>query len=144
MRLPISPTSLAELGRSHVKKFHTIISFIQHHGEISPHQPGYHSVARWFNVTIEPDANCWYSWLVKSISQRFFLNDVYLTLIVSSNMPGDVNKCSLLPGLFGRQLLPPNFWAWHHTTVVIHSISLSLPVSPFRQQPCLKAQTTEQ
>jgi hypothetical protein len=57
MRLCISPTSLAELGRSHVKKFHTNISFVQHHGEINPQQPGYHGVAGWFNVTIEPDAN---------------------------------------------------------------------------------------
>jgi hypothetical protein len=55
---PISLTSLAKLGRSHVKKFHTNISFVQHHGEISPHQLGYHGVAGWFDVTIEPDANC--------------------------------------------------------------------------------------
>jgi hypothetical protein len=45
------------LGRDHVKKFHTNISFIQYRGEISPHQPGYHGVAGWLNVTIEPDAN---------------------------------------------------------------------------------------
>jgi hypothetical protein len=57
MCLPISPTSLTELARSHIKKFHTDISFIQHHGEISPHRTRYHSVARWFNVTKEPDAN---------------------------------------------------------------------------------------
>jgi hypothetical protein len=57
MRLLISPTSLAELARSHIKKFHTNISFIQHHGEISPHHTGYHDVAGWFNVTKDPDAN---------------------------------------------------------------------------------------
>jgi hypothetical protein len=57
MRLPISPTLLTKLSRSHVKKFHTNISFIQHLGEISPHQPRDHGVAEWFNVTIEPNAN---------------------------------------------------------------------------------------
>jgi hypothetical protein len=36
----ISPTSLAELGRSHVKKFYTNIYFVQHHGESSPQQVG--------------------------------------------------------------------------------------------------------
>jgi hypothetical protein len=56
-RLPISTTPLAELGRSHVKKFHTNICFIQHHGESSRHQPGYHGLAGWFHITIEPDAN---------------------------------------------------------------------------------------
>jgi hypothetical protein len=53
--LPISPNSLVELGRSHVKKFHTNISFVQHHGEINPHQLGYQGVTGWFNVTIEPE-----------------------------------------------------------------------------------------
>jgi hypothetical protein len=38
-RLPISRTSLTELGRSNVKKFHTKVYFIQHSGESSPHQP---------------------------------------------------------------------------------------------------------
>jgi hypothetical protein len=57
MCLPISPTPLTELGRSHVKKFHTNIYFVQHYGEISPHQPEYHDVAGWFNVIIEPDAD---------------------------------------------------------------------------------------
>jgi hypothetical protein len=36
-RLPISPISLAELGRSHVKEFHINICFIQHRGNSSPH-----------------------------------------------------------------------------------------------------------
>jgi hypothetical protein len=40
MRLPISPTLLTKLSRSHAKKFHTNISFIQHVGEISPHSQG--------------------------------------------------------------------------------------------------------
>jgi hypothetical protein len=31
--------------------------------------------------------------------------------------------------------------AERHTKVAIHSVSLSLPLSPLRQQPCLKAQT---
>jgi hypothetical protein len=34
--LPISRTPLAELRRSHVKKFHTNIYLVQHHGESSP------------------------------------------------------------------------------------------------------------
>jgi hypothetical protein len=42
--LPISPTSLAEVGRSNVKKFHTNICFVQH------------SLAGWFNITVEHDA----------------------------------------------------------------------------------------
>jgi hypothetical protein len=54
--LPISPTSLGKLVRSNVKKFHTNICFVQHSGETSPHQSqGCHSLAGWFNVTIEPD-----------------------------------------------------------------------------------------
>jgi hypothetical protein len=70
-RLSISPTSLDELERSYVKKFHTNICFVQHCGESSPHQPGYHGLAGWFHITIEPDANREYSWLVRSISPRF-------------------------------------------------------------------------
>jgi hypothetical protein len=61
MRLLISPTSLAELGRSHVEKLHTNICFVQHHGESSPHQSGYYSLAGWFHITIEPNANREYS-----------------------------------------------------------------------------------
>jgi hypothetical protein len=63
MRLPISSTLLAELGRWHVKKFHTNIYFVQHHGESSPHQSRYHGLAGWFRTTIEPDANREYSGL---------------------------------------------------------------------------------
>jgi hypothetical protein len=59
--LPISLTSLVEFGRSHVKKFHTNIYFIQHYGQSSPHQPGYHGLAGWFRITIELDANREYS-----------------------------------------------------------------------------------
>jgi hypothetical protein len=70
-RLPISHTTLAVLGRSHVKKFHTYICFIQHRGESSPYQPGYHSLAGWFHITIEPDANREYSLLRRSVSPRF-------------------------------------------------------------------------
>jgi hypothetical protein len=33
MHLPISPTSLTELGRGNVKKFHTNAYFVQHSGE---------------------------------------------------------------------------------------------------------------
>jgi hypothetical protein len=61
MHLPISPTSLAELGRSHVKMFHTNICYVQHRGESSPLQPGYHGLAGWFHITVELDANCEYS-----------------------------------------------------------------------------------
>jgi hypothetical protein len=77
MRLPISPTSLTELRRSHAKKFYTNIYFIQHRGESSPHQSGYHGLAGWFHITIEPDANREYSWLVRLVSPWFiFLNDI--------------------------------------------------------------------
>jgi hypothetical protein len=56
-RLPISPTSLAEHGRSNVKKFHTNICFIQHSVErVVLTRQGYHSLAGWFNITIEHNA----------------------------------------------------------------------------------------
>jgi hypothetical protein len=55
-RLHVYPTSLIELGRSHVKKFHTNIYFVQYRGESSPHQSGYHGLAGWFHITIELDA----------------------------------------------------------------------------------------
>jgi hypothetical protein len=61
--LSISPISIAELWRSHVKKFHVNIYFIQHHGESSPHPLAYRSLAGWFHITIEPDANREYSGL---------------------------------------------------------------------------------
>jgi hypothetical protein len=60
--LPITPISLAELGRSHVKKFRANIYFIKYHGESSPHQSGY-NLAGWFHITIESDANLEYSYL---------------------------------------------------------------------------------
>jgi hypothetical protein len=69
------PTSLAEHGRRHVKKFHTNIYFVQNHGEISPHQPRYQGLAGWFDITIEHDVYLEYSWLVRLVSQWFvFLN----------------------------------------------------------------------
>jgi hypothetical protein len=70
-RLLISPTSLTEHRRSHVKKCHTNICFAQHHGESSPHHPGYHSLAGWLHITIEPDAHREYSKLVRLVSPRF-------------------------------------------------------------------------
>jgi hypothetical protein len=74
-----------------------------------------------------------------------FFKMIYVTLIVSSNGPGDVSSCPLLLGLFWRHFLPPNFLAGHHTKVAIHSVvSLSLPLSPLRQQSCVKTQTIEQ
>jgi hypothetical protein len=69
--IPISPTSLAELGRCHVKKFHINVCFVQHYGESSLHQPGYHGLAGWFHITIEPDTKHEYSCLVMSVSSRF-------------------------------------------------------------------------
>jgi hypothetical protein len=76
-RLLISPTSLTELRRSYVKKFHTNIYFIQHHRESSPHQLGYHGLASWFHVTIEPDVNHEYTYLVRSVSLWFvFQSDI--------------------------------------------------------------------
>jgi hypothetical protein len=67
----ISPTSLGEHGRSNINKFHTNICFVQHCGESSPHQPGYHGLAGWFNITIEPDAYRENSCLVRSVSPPF-------------------------------------------------------------------------
>jgi hypothetical protein len=61
MHLSISPTSIVELWRRHVKKFHVNIYFVQHCGESSPHQPPYHDFAGWFHITKEPDANREYS-----------------------------------------------------------------------------------
>jgi hypothetical protein len=71
MCLPANPTSLTEHGRSHVKKFHTNIYFVQQRGESSPHQPGYHGLVGWFHITIEPDVNREYSWVVRSVSPQF-------------------------------------------------------------------------
>jgi hypothetical protein len=65
-------------------------------------------------------------------------------MIISSNMPGDLSSRPLLHGLFSRHFLPPNLLAGRHTKVAIHYVSLSLPLSPLRQQSCLKAQTTKQ
>jgi hypothetical protein len=45
---------------------------------------------------------------------------------------------------FGAIFCRANFWAGRHTKVVIHFVSLSVPLSPLRQQPCLKAETMEQ
>jgi hypothetical protein len=71
-----------------------------------------------------------------------FFKMIYVTLIVSSNKPGDISSHPFLPGLFWCHFLPPNFLTrrvyypnCHHTKVAIHSISLSLPLSPLRQQP---------
>jgi hypothetical protein len=69
--LLISPTSLPELGRIHIKMFHTNIYFLQHHGESSPHQPAYHGLAGCFHITIGPNANHEYSSLVRSVSPQF-------------------------------------------------------------------------
>jgi hypothetical protein len=55
-RLHVCPTSLAEIGISHVKTFYTNFGIVQRHGQSSPHQPGYQGVVGWFDITIEPDA----------------------------------------------------------------------------------------
>jgi hypothetical protein len=74
-----------------------------------------------------------------------FFKMIYVTLIVSSNGPGDVSSRPFLPGLFWHHFLPSIFLAGCHTKVAIHYVvSLSLLLCPLRQQPCLKAQTTEQ
>jgi hypothetical protein len=143
-RLHVCPTSLIKLGRNHVKKFLTNIYFVQHRGENGPHQPGYHGLASWFHITIEPDAYCEYSYLVRTVSPQFVFEMIYVTLIVSRNGPGDVSSRPLLPELFWCHFLTPNFLAERHTKIGIHSISLSFSLSPLRQQPYLKAQTTEQ
>jgi hypothetical protein len=69
--LSISLTSLVELVRNHLKNFYTNIYFIQQHRESSPHQPGYHGLDGWFNITIELDANHEYFCLVRSVSPWF-------------------------------------------------------------------------
>jgi hypothetical protein len=71
-----------------------------------------------------------------------FFKMIYVTLIISSNGHGDISFYPLLPGLFCCHFLPSYFLAACHTKVVIHSVSL--PLSPLRHQPCLKAQTIEQ
>jgi hypothetical protein len=71
--------------------------------------------------------------------QGLFFKMIYVTLIISSNGPGDVSYRRLLPRLFWC-----HFLAGHYTKVAIHYVSLSLPLSPLMQQPCPKAQTTEQ
>jgi hypothetical protein len=73
-----------------------------------------------------------------------FFKKIYVTLIISSNKPGDVSFRPLLPRLFWCHFLPPKFLAWRHIKVAIYYVSLSLPLSTLRQQSCLKAQTTEQ
>jgi hypothetical protein len=103
MRLPIIPTSLTELERSHVNTFHTNIYFVQHRGESSPHQSGHHDLTGWFHITIEPDANHEYSSLSGQFLHGLFFKMIYVTFIVSSNRPGDVCSSLLLPGLFWHQ-----------------------------------------
>jgi hypothetical protein len=80
LHLLISFTSFAELGRRHVKKFYASICFIQYLGESSPHQPGYHSLAGLFNITIEPNTNLEYSWHVRSVSPWFVFFKWYMLL----------------------------------------------------------------
>jgi hypothetical protein len=72
--LPISPTSLDELERSHIKKFHINICFIQHRGESSPQQSGYHDFTSLFHIIIEPDAN--HEYCEVNFSIICFLNNV--------------------------------------------------------------------
>jgi uncharacterized protein YchJ len=56
---------------------YTNICFIQHHGESSPHQPGYVGLDGWFHITIEIDKYHEYSRFVRSVSPWFiFLNDI--------------------------------------------------------------------
>jgi hypothetical protein len=62
--LSISPTSLIESGTGLYKYLLTSSA------ESSPHQPMYRSFAGWFHITIEPDANRGYSWLVRSVSSQ--------------------------------------------------------------------------
>jgi hypothetical protein len=136
--LPISPPCSPNLREDMLK------SFVQHRGESSLHQSGYHDLAGWFHITIKPDVNHEYSDLWGQFLHGLFFKMIYVTLIVSSNEAGDVSSQPLLPTMFSHHFLPPTFLAECHTKVDIHSIFLSLPLSPLRQQPCLKAQTTEQ
>jgi hypothetical protein len=54
--LHVCPTLLAEIGRSHVKKFHTNFGVVQRHGECSSSLVRYQGIAGWFDITLEPDA----------------------------------------------------------------------------------------
>jgi hypothetical protein len=141
-RLLTSPTSLTKLGRSHVKKFRTNIYFVRHHGESSSHQLGYHGLAGWSHITIEPDANCEYSSLWGQFLHNLFFKLIYVTLIVSSNRPGDISYASCYLDCFDAIFYHQIFWLG--AIQKYHPFYLSLPLSPLRKQPCLKAQTTEQ
>jgi hypothetical protein len=135
LHLPISFTSFTEFGRRHVKMFYASICFIQYLGESSPHQPGYHSLAGLFNITIESNANLEYSWHVRSVSPWFVFLKWYmlLWLLVATGLVTYLDY-------FGAIFYCQTFLLCDHTKVVIHSISLSLPRSPLRQKSCLKAQ----
>jgi hypothetical protein len=126
------PTSLAKLGRSHVKKFHTNIYFIQHCGESSPHQPWYQGLTGWFDITKEPDAYREYSCLVRSVSLRFVFLNVYAIFVLSSNGSDDISRPLLLrittmiiPRVFWHQFCCQNFVFERHTKVAINSLPLS-------------------
>jgi hypothetical protein len=90
-------------------------------------------IASWFHITIEPDAYREYSWLVRSISPWFIWSLVAMGLVTSPP-----TRCYL--ECFGAKFFG---WASHKSSHPF-CLSLSLSLSPLRQQPCLKAQTTEQ
>jgi hypothetical protein len=137
-RLHFCPTSLNEIGRNHVIKFHTNFGVVQHHGESSP-SPATVPRCCWM---------VWYHFRTWCISSQlldgeghflcgFFFKMFILLWSSGSNGPGDITSCPLLLRntamvipVFWRYLLPPHVLAEHHIKVVIHSHSPSLPPSP--------------
>jgi hypothetical protein len=71
-----------------------------------------------------------------------FFQMLYVTLILSSNVPGDISSCPLLLRittiLWRESVLVPKFCGWvPHKSSHPFSLSPSLPPSPLRQLWCL-------
>jgi hypothetical protein len=130
------PPRSPNLGEANLK------SFIQRRGESSPHQPGYHGI---------------YCWLVSYNNRTWCISWVFLACEVNFSMIYYFKWYMLLWSLVAMGLVtsPPTrcylecfgakFFGWaSHKSSHPFCLSLSLSLSPLRQQPCLKAQTTEQ
>jgi hypothetical protein len=116
-RLYVCPTSLTKIGRIHNKKFHTNFDVVQHRREISP-SPARVPRCCWM-VLYHNRTRC-ISWIFL-IGEGHFLYDlffnVYITLILSSNVSGDISSHSLLlsitaiviPGVSWHHFLPSKF-----------------------------------
>jgi hypothetical protein len=81
---------------------------------------------------------------IVSVLHGLFFTMIYVTSIVTMGLvmsPSPPPPCYL--DCFGA-IFATKFLAGRHIKVAIHYVSHSLPLSPLKQQPCLKAQTTEQ